>query len=97
MLAVSQETLFSPADLGETSLVPDLFGPTYAAFIDPYLNQLEANGQHPITTVVWALARPASPGKAKRRFPESTPPLHPGRRPIRHRDHSQCGRPRRRS
>jgi hypothetical protein len=71
MLAVSQVSLFSPAEIGESSLAPDLFGPTYAAFVDPHLNQLEDDGQHPITTVVWPWLDRLLPGKLNGESPNA--------------------------
>jgi hypothetical protein len=45
-------TLFAPSSVGEPETVPDLYGPTFAAFVDPHLTRAETH-DHPLSTVVW--------------------------------------------
>jgi Histidine kinase-, DNA gyrase B-, and HSP90-like ATPase len=44
--------LFTPDQLGETSTPPDLYGPTYAAFVSPHLTRPTLQ-RHPLTTLLW--------------------------------------------
>jgi hypothetical protein len=44
--------LFGPTMLGETALQPDLYGPGFAAFVNPHLYGV-SGGHHPLTTLLW--------------------------------------------
>ena len=44
--------LFSPSELRETSELPDLLGPTFAAFVNPHLTRPTLQ-RHPLTTLLW--------------------------------------------
>jgi hypothetical protein len=44
--------LFAPSILGETDTTPDLFGPTFAAFVNPHLTRPNLQ-HHPLTTLLW--------------------------------------------
>jgi hypothetical protein len=51
--APPSETLFSPEEVGESPLVPDLFGPNYAAFANPHRLGSTVAHQNAVTRVVW--------------------------------------------
>jgi hypothetical protein len=52
-MAVSPSSeLFAPEIVGETALRPDLFGPGFAAFVNPHLST-PRSGPHPVSTVLW--------------------------------------------
>jgi hypothetical protein len=53
MLSPARAELFSPGELGETSTPPDLFGPTFAAFVNPHLTRPTTLQRHPLTTLLW--------------------------------------------
>jgi len=44
--------LFDPSAVGETTLRPDLYGPGFAAFVNPHLTD-PAVQRHPVTTSLW--------------------------------------------
>ena len=46
-------TLFEPADIGESPLAPDLFGPYYAAFTNPHRQGASVGRDTAVTRVVW--------------------------------------------
>jgi hypothetical protein len=48
----SAPELFDPELVGETALRPDLFGPGFAAFVNPHLTRPSIQ-RHPVTTVIW--------------------------------------------
>lgn len=52
MMSRTSEELFGPEELGETTTPPDLFGPTFAAFINPHLTKPHLQ-RHPLTTLLW--------------------------------------------
>lgn len=65
MLTATQSQLFAPPSIGETEAIPDLFGPTFAAFVDPHLNRSDASGAHPIATVIWPWLDRLLPGPSR--------------------------------
>lgn len=52
MMALEAGRLFAPEHLGETGTPPDLFGATFAAFVDPHLTRPTLE-RHPLTTLLW--------------------------------------------
>ncbi len=52
MMPSGYPKLFEPEQLGETAALPDLFGPTFAAFVNPHLVQPVLQ-RHPLTTLLW--------------------------------------------
>lgn len=52
MMRPGDAELFEPSELHETAIEPDLFGPTYAAFVNPHLTQPSLQ-HHPLTTLLW--------------------------------------------
>lgn len=55
--------LFSPALAGETELVPDLEGASFAAFVNPHLAAAGMSQTHPLATVVWPWLDELLPGR----------------------------------
>jgi Histidine kinase-, DNA gyrase B-, and HSP90-like ATPase len=52
MMSPDTDRLFASEHLGETGTVPDLFGSTFAAFVDPHLTRSTLE-RHPLTTLLW--------------------------------------------
>jgi hypothetical protein len=52
MMPQGSGELFAPAELGETTALPDLYGPTFAAFVNPHLTRPNLE-HHPLTTLLW--------------------------------------------
>jgi hypothetical protein len=52
MMPAGNGELFAPEELGETSSLPDLFGSSFAAFVNPHLTQPQLQ-RHPLTTLLW--------------------------------------------
>lgn len=46
-------TLFPPDAASETTVLPDLLGRNYAAFVDAHLSPIPSGPSHPLTDVVW--------------------------------------------
>lgn len=52
MMPTASQELFAPEELGETSALPDRFGASFAAFVNPHLTQPRLQ-RHPLTTLLW--------------------------------------------
>jgi len=64
--------LFGPEAIGETDWEPDLFGPTFAAFVNPHRTGRVASRRHPLKRVFWPwidrlMPRSLAQDRAKRR------------------------------
>ena len=67
-----QAELFDPSLTGETGVRPSLYGPGYAAFVNPHLAARSGSAGHPLNTLVWPwlnrLLPAAAPDGVRRHF-----------------------------
>jgi hypothetical protein len=66
MMSVGNGELFAPEELSETSSLPDLFGSSFAAFVNPHLTQPQLQ-RHPLTTLLWPWLDRLLPNPLERR------------------------------